>query len=134
MADKKALCGYCAKERSWTVTRDVPGSPVTAACSQHLAVACAKTAEVTGAASVTVYLAGRGGETGNGQLPATEHVLEQVRRVGAHSAEPETAHSMEDALYLGVLGAIAQGAPQPSVLAAAALTTQRYGFERRAGR
>jgi hypothetical protein len=65
------------------------------------------------------------------RLPAPDDVLEQVRRIGAHSVKsPELAHEMEDALYLAVLGAIASGAPDPGELARAALVSQRYEFER----
>jgi len=58
-------------------------------------------------------------------------VREQVRRIGAYSAHAgATAHAMEDQLYLAVLAAIAQGAPQAAELAQAALMTRGYEFER----
>ena len=58
-------------------------------------------------------------------------VHEQVRRVGAYSVHAgATAHAMEDQLYLAVLAAIAQGAPQAAELAQAALMTRGYEFER----
>lgn len=57
-------------------------------------------------------------------------VLELVRRVGAHSGNGELACAMEYELYRAVLALIAQGAADASALAAAALQTQNYGFER----
>lgn len=58
-------------------------------------------------------------------------VLEQVRRIGAHSVKsPETAHSLEDALYLAVLAYIAQGGQHAAKVAGAALQSRNYQFER----
>jgi hypothetical protein len=60
-----------------------------------------------------------------------QDVAEQVRRVGAYSAAgDETAHAMEDQLYLAVLAAIAQGTPHAAELARAALMTRGYEFGR----
>jgi hypothetical protein len=62
---------------------------------------------------------------------AEQDVLEQVRRIGAHSVKsPETAHALEDALYLAVLAYIAQGGRNPAGLAAAALQSRKYEFGR----
>jgi hypothetical protein len=75
-----------------------------------------------------------GSQAGRENLAAATTVLEQVRRIGAHSAkDPQTARRLENELYLAVLGLIAQGTPGAAGLAAAALTTQRYGFERLTG-
>jgi hypothetical protein len=59
-----------------------------------------------------------------------EQVAEQVRRIGAHSGDDETASSMERQLYLAVIAAIADGHPSPQELALAAIQSQRWGFDR----
>jgi hypothetical protein len=109
----------------------VPGSPASHACKSHVAVAAEKLAEKTGAGSVTVYLMSGGHALGDGAA-LVKHVLEQVRRLGAHSAkEPELALAMEDELYRAVLALIAQGAQNAPGLAAAALQSQQYDMDRR---
>jgi len=58
-------------------------------------------------------------------------VLEQVRRIGAHSVRsPGTAHAMEDQLYLAILAYIAQGGEHAAEVAGAALQSRKYEFER----
>jgi hypothetical protein len=60
-----------------------------------------------------------------------EDVAEIVRRVGAfHRSDPGLAMAMEHRLYTAVLGAITMGADAPQKLAAAALQSQVYEFDR----
>jgi hypothetical protein len=61
-------------------------------------------------------------------------VTERVRRIGAWSAQDETALSMEYELYRAVIASIAMGAPMARELAEAAIQSQRWGFERRTAR
>lgn len=124
-------CDFCSSGAFALVTRDVPGSPASHACKSHVTVAAEKLAARTGAGSVTVYLLSGGHDLGDGAA-VVKHVLEQVRRLGAHSVkEPGTALAMEDELYRAVLALIAQGTPNPAGLATAALESQRYHMERR---
>lgn len=124
-------CDYCSSAAFALVTRDVPGSPASHACKSHVAVAAEKLAEKTGSGAVTVYLMSGGNALGDGAA-LVKQVLEQVRRLGAHSAkEPERALAMEDELYRAVLALIAQGAQNPSGLASAALESQHYHMDRR---
>jgi hypothetical protein len=124
-------CDYCSSAAFCLVTRDVPGSPASHACKGHVAVAAEKLASRTGSGAVTLYLLSGGHDLGDGAA-LVKHVLEQVRRLGAHSAkEPGRAIAMEDELYRAVLALIAQGAQNPSGLAAAALESQRYHMDRR---
>lgn len=133
MANRELHCGHCHATAKFIVTRDVPGSAEIPACKSHVVTAMEKIASRAQAGSVTVYLleAAAGSVTPSTLLEAAE-VLEQVRRIGAHSAEPggRTSHLLEDQLYLRVLFAIAQGAQQPAGLAGAALMSRRYEFER----
>jgi hypothetical protein len=122
-------CDFCSQAAFAIATRDVPGSPALHACKSHLGIATEKLAEKTGAGSVNLYLLSGGSAIGSG-MPGVEEITERVRRIGAHSRDDEAAHSMEDALYLAVLAAIAQGAPNAPALATAALGTRRYHFER----
>jgi hypothetical protein len=64
-------------------------------------------------------------------FPALDEVVEQARRVGAHSRDPGALEAMERELHVAVLAAIADGAPQAREMAAAALLTLKYGHERR---
>jgi hypothetical protein len=57
-------------------------------------------------------------------------VAEMVRRIGAHSADDETAHAMEYQLYRAVIASIAMGAPMARELCEAAIASQRWGFDR----
>jgi hypothetical protein len=128
-----ARCGHCHGTALFAVTREgTPGVPqmLMHACRSHLALASEKVAEALHAGSVTVYLLNaKSGAIGGGI--GTEEILEQVRRLGAHSAaQPHVAHQMEDALHLAVLVMIAHGAQGPSELASAALVSRRYHFER----
>lgn len=127
-------CGYCHAGALYLVTRDVPGSPGDHACKGHLAVAVEKVAERTGGAgAVDVYLLSGGSALGGGPDVLGE-ILERVRRVGAHSVkDPRAAHALEDELHLAVLALIAQGGQNPAGMAAAALQTRRYEFERWTG-
>jgi hypothetical protein len=73
-------------------------------------------------------------EAGKGRqraYPEAAEVLEQVRRAGAHSADPGDLARMERDLWAAVLAAIADGAPGAAELAATALMTLRYGHDRR---
>lgn len=124
-------CDYCSSGAFALVTRDIQGSPALHACKSHVAVAAEKLAEKTGAGSVTLYLMSGGHTLGDGS-ETVRQVLEQVRRLGAHSVkDPGLALAMEDELYRAVLAMIAQGAQNPPGLAAAALESQRYQMNRR---
>lgn len=57
-------------------------------------------------------------------------VAEQVRRIGARSRDDALAQSLEYELYRAVIASIASGAPMARELAEAAITSQRWGFER----
>jgi len=57
-----------------------------------------------------------------------EEEVASILDIGRHDAE--TAHSNEDALYLKVLTAIAEGHPEPAGLALVAMKTQTGGFSR----
>lgn len=57
-------------------------------------------------------------------------VAERVRRIGAHSRNDNLAQSLEYELYRAVIASIAAGAPMARELAEAAITSQRWGFER----
>lgn len=63
--------------------------------------------------------------------PELADVLQQVRRVGAHSGDPGAMEAMETELHRAVLAAIANGAPDAQALAATALLTLKYGYDRR---
>lgn len=52
-------------------------------------------------------------------VAAIESTVAEIARVGG--SDDETAHAKEDALYVDVLTAIADGAEDPAALAAAAL-------------
>lgn len=123
-------CDYCHSGALYLVTRDVPDSPAAHACKGHLAIAADKVSERTGGGSLTVYLLSGGTDLGGGTA-GVEKVLEQVRRVGAYSAnDPETARMMETELFRAVLALVAQGAMNPAGLAAAALQVHRYDLGR----
>jgi hypothetical protein len=128
------LCSFCTVAAAFLVTRGLPGDTGAVSCKSHLSIAVSKVCESLGVFSVTIGpLVGKTGIPA-GASPGTAEVAEQARRVGAYSANhPLAAHTMEDALYLAVLGMIAQGAPEPAALAATALLTQRYDFERNPG-
>lgn len=133
MSQGGTLCGHCHSQALFLVTRDAPGSPQVPACRSHIAMAMEKTAQAMTTGSVTVYLLNaKSAALGGGQAGAGD-ILEQVRRIGAHSTDDDTAHLMEDRLYLAVLIMIAQGAQGPSGLAAAALSSRRYEFRRWSG-
>jgi hypothetical protein len=101
------------------------------ACNSHLTTAAANVMRTSKAVSVTLRPLGPNRALADGQeSTSVADVLKRVRQVGALSMDDEAAHSAEDALHLAVLAMIAQGAEQPSALAAAALQTQNYGFER----
>ncbi|MFW0909667.1 hypothetical protein [Bacillus altitudinis] len=58
--------------------------------------------------------------------------VEDIRQV-AEAEDDETAHGMEDELYIDVLGAIVNGADDPEKLAAEALKTLEIEFSRWCG-
>ena len=123
-------CGYCHAGALYLVTRDVPGSPAAHACKSHVTIAVDKVSEQTGGGSVTVYLLSGGTDLGDGAKGVKE-VLEQVRRIGAYSAnDPEMARHMEFRLYTAVLALIAQGTANPAGLAATALQSRNYDLDR----
>jgi len=57
-------------------------------------------------------------------------VMERIAQIHADAGDDERQHELEDALYVSVLQAIAQGAPNAAELAAAALKTQDMSFSR----
>ena len=57
-------------------------------------------------------------------------VQEWVDRIRASSGDDESAHGMEDALWLYVLRAIADGADSPRDLARVAASTSEIEFSR----
>jgi hypothetical protein len=128
----RAVCSMCASQAHYAVVLPgLPGVKPAGACDQHLATVTTRMAGGGRAASVTVYLLEKGMPPA--AAPGADKVAEQVRRIGAHSRDRALAHHMEDQLHLAVLAMIAQGAERPDELAAAALQTHRYGFERVAG-
>ena len=52
-----------------------------------------------------------------------EEVRREIARIREIAGDDESAHSAEDKLWSDVLGAIAQGVPNPGDLAAEALQT-----------
>lgn len=56
------------------------------------------------------------------------NVEEQIALISAASGDDERQHGLEDSLYEDVLKAIAEGAPNASELAAAALKTKEMEF------
>ncbi|QBJ94514.1 hypothetical protein D0Z67_29545 (plasmid) [Streptomyces seoulensis] len=58
-----------------------------------------------------------------------QEINERVAQIAA-SGDDEEQHGMEDSLYEDVLKAIAEGAPNASELAAAALKTKDMDFSR----
>lgn len=59
-----------------------------------------------------------------------DDVQERVEVIRQIALDDETAHGMEDELYIDVLGAIANGADNPEKLAAEALKTLEIEFSR----
>lgn len=59
-----------------------------------------------------------------------DEVKERVDDIRHEAVDDETAHGMEDDLYIDVLEAIANGADNPEKLAAEALKTQEIEFYR----
>nr|MDF9458028.1 hypothetical protein [Bacillus pumilus] len=59
-----------------------------------------------------------------------DEVKERVDDIRHGVSDDETAHGMEDDLYIDVLEAIANGADNPEKLAAEALKTQEIEFYR----
>lgn len=123
-------CDYCTSGAAFLVTFEVPDGPRTVACKTHLAVAVTKLAERAGTVSAAVYVLDPKTGAITGGLPGVDQVQERARRIGAHSRDDAVAARMEYELYLAVLVLVAQGAPSPAALAAAALVTQNYHFER----
>jgi hemerythrin-like domain-containing protein len=59
-----------------------------------------------------------------------QEVIDRVKAIQAKADDPEVAHSKEDALYLDVLRAIANGAKNSKELAKEALKTESIDFSR----
>ena len=59
-----------------------------------------------------------------------ETIQTAVKTIAAEADDPENAHGREDNLWLMVLSAIAQGAPNAAELATAALETRKIEFPR----
>lgn len=83
----------------------------------------------TGSQGLEIRRPGRVADAGT----ITDIIREAVARISAERHDDERAHGHEDALYLAVLTAIAQGAPNPQALAAEAIRTQEIDFSRWTG-
>lgn len=59
-----------------------------------------------------------------------EDIARRLAEIHALQGDDEAAHGEEDRLHRDVLAAIAAGAPDASLLAAAALRTETLGFSR----
>ena len=59
-----------------------------------------------------------------------EDIARRLAAIHALHGDDEAAHGEEDRLHRDVLAAIAAGAPDASLLAAAALRTETLGFSR----
>jgi hypothetical protein len=59
-----------------------------------------------------------------------EDIARRLAEIHAVRGDDEAAHGMADDLHRDVLAAIAAGAPDPALLAAAALRTETLGFAR----
>ncbi|MFP8960022.1 hypothetical protein ACLIYP_05530 [Streptomyces nanhaiensis] len=66
---------------------------------------------------------------GDPQLTA-EDIARRLAEIHAVQDDNEAAHGLEDALHRDVLAAIAAGAPDAELLAAAALRTETLDFGR----
>lgn len=60
----------------------------------------------------------------------TEDVAHRLAAIHAVQHDDEVAHGLADTLHRDVLAAIASGAPDASILAAAALRTETLDFAR----
>jgi hypothetical protein len=60
-------------------------------------------------------------------LKEVEH---RIDAISAEQGDPEAAHGLEDTLYRDVLNAIADGHPDPAVIAALCLMTRHIDFPR----
>lgn len=121
----RRACSTCPSQASYAVA--VAGSQAAGSCARCLSRVVTRMAEAHGTPSASVHLLGKGEPR---ELPGVADVAERVRRIGAHSRSGDLAHAMEDALYLAVLAAVAQGAQEPEALAATALQTRKYEFRR----
>ena len=63
----------------------------------------------------------------------THTVKKTVREIASLAHDPDAAHGREDKLFAAVLKAIAEGAPNASELAAAALKSKEIRFSRWTG-
>lgn len=59
-----------------------------------------------------------------------EDIAHRLAAIHAEQGDDEAAHGMTDDLHRDVLAAIAAGAPDAQILAAAALRTETLGFSR----
>ncbi|MFF6925829.1 hypothetical protein [Streptomyces californicus] len=66
-------------------------------------------------------------------LLTAEDIAHRLAAIHAAQNDDERAHGMEDDLHRDVLAAIAVGAPDASLLAAAALRTETLDFARWCG-
>lgn len=67
------------------------------------------------------------------QLLTVEDVARRLAAIHAEQHDDEAAHGMADDLYRDVLTAIANGAPDAGILAAAALRAETLDFARWCG-
>lgn len=64
------------------------------------------------------------------EMLTVEDVARRLADIHATQGDPEVAHGMEDVLRADVLAAIAAGAPDARILAAAALRSDQIDFSR----
>ena len=66
---------------------------------------------------------------GGGQM-TTRDIQIWLEEIQASVGDDERAHGLEDALFVAVLRAIAEGSPNAQELAKEALIITKFGFER----
>lgn len=129
MPRKPGICWAGPEEAVFLVHGTETGAPPAPSCQLHTGDAAGAMFR-NGAGLVLVAPLEGGRRPPRRGYPALDEIVEQVRRAGAHSKDPETLEAMERELHVAVLAAIADGAPQAREMAAAALLTLKYGHER----
>lgn len=129
MPRKPGTCWAGHEQAVFQVHGTETGAPAAPSCEFH--TGSAAQAMFSGGAGLVLVAPLTGGRRHpRRSFPALDEVVEQVRRAGAHSADPQVLEAMERDLHVAVLAAIADGAPQAREMAAAALLTLKYGHER----
>jgi hypothetical protein len=129
MPRRAGACWAGPEEAVFQVHGTETGVPPAPSCQLHAGDA-AQAMLRAGAGLVLIAPLHGGRRPPRRNFPALDEVVEQVRRAGAHSKDPEALEAMERELHVAVLAAIADGAPQAREMAAAALLTLKYGHER----